>query len=102
MRQQKGTSGANAIGSRSIRDRIRELRRVPVQQLVPHPKNWRLHPRAQKDAFAALRSEIGFAGVLLVRDLKDGRYQILDGHMRAAMTPDGFIPVVVLTDGCGS
>ncbi len=96
MRQQKGTSGANAIGSRSIRDRIRELRRVPVQQLVSHPKNWRLHPRAQKDAFAALRSEIGFAGVLLVRDLKDGRYQILDGHMRAAMTPDGLIPVVVL------
>ena len=84
------------MNSSSIRDRIRELRRVPVQQLVPHSKNWRFHPQAQKDAFAALRSEIGFAGVLLVRELKDGRYQILDGHMRAAMTPDGLVPVVVL------
>ena len=86
----------NIMSIRSIRDRIRELRRVPVQRLVPHPKNWRRHPKAQKDAFAALRGEIGFAGVLLVRELSDGKYQILDGHMRAAMTREGLVPVVIL------
>ncbi|MGA7647677.1 MAG: hypothetical protein WBW01_14285, partial [Terriglobales bacterium] len=28
-----------------IRDRIRELRRVPASALVRNPKNWRRHPK---------------------------------------------------------
>jgi hypothetical protein len=28
----------------NIKDRIRELRRVPASSLRPNPKNWRTHP----------------------------------------------------------
>jgi hypothetical protein len=31
-----------------IRDRIRELRRVPASELIPNLKNWRRHPDKQK------------------------------------------------------
>jgi hypothetical protein len=43
-----------------IRDRIVELRRVPAGSLLPNPKNWRRHPKAQADALRGLLSEIGF------------------------------------------
>jgi hypothetical protein len=33
-----------------IRDRIRELRRVPASELIPNLKNWRHHPDKQKKA----------------------------------------------------
>ena len=29
-----------------VRDRIRELRRVPARELLPNLKNWRRHPKA--------------------------------------------------------
>jgi DNA modification methylase len=79
-----------------IRDRIRELRRVRAHDLVPHPKNWRVHPRVQKDAMRALLSEIGFADAVLVRELPDGRFMIVDGHLRAELNPDTEIPALVL------
>ena len=31
-----------------VRDRIKELRRVPASELIPHSKNWRRHPKAQR------------------------------------------------------
>jgi hypothetical protein len=34
--------------SMRIRDRIKELRRVPARDLLPNPKNWRSHPAAQR------------------------------------------------------
>jgi hypothetical protein len=37
-----------------IRDRIKELRRVPARKLLPNPKNWRVHPPAQQQALKAL------------------------------------------------
>ena len=37
-----------------IRDRIKELRRVKASELRPHPKNWRVHPAAQQDAYVKL------------------------------------------------
>ena len=55
-----------------IRDRIKDLRRVPASQLRPHPKNWRRHPQAQHDALRGVLAEIGYAGALLARELPDG------------------------------
>ncbi len=48
-----------------IRDRIKELRRVPAHQLRPNAKNWRTHPTAQQDALRGVLAEIGYAGALL-------------------------------------
>src|SRR3954462_14201992 len=79
-----------------IRDRIKELRRVPARELKPNPKNWRTHPPAQHDAIRGLLAEIGYAGALLARELDDGSLQLIDGHLRAENTPDMAVPVLVL------
>jgi hypothetical protein len=79
-----------------IPDRIRELRRVRAKDLIANPRNWRRHPKAQADALRGLLSEIGYADALLVRELPDGKLMILDGHLRAQVTPDMLVPALVL------
>jgi len=85
-----------AIGALRIRDRIRELRRVPAKSLLPDPRNWRRHPKAQAEALCGLLQEIGYADALIARELPDGQLQLIDGHLRAATTPDQEVPVLVL------
>ena len=92
-----GEAEENAAPRRfQIRDRIRELRRVPASALVHNPKNWRRHPKLQVDALRGLLDEIGYADALLARELPDGRLMLLDGHLRAETTPDAHVPVLVL------
>jgi hypothetical protein len=79
-----------------IRDRIKELRRVPAQELRPNPKNWRSHPDPQRDALRGMLAEVGYADALLARELPDGSLQLVDGHLRAETTPDAVVPVLVL------
>jgi DNA modification methylase len=80
-----------------IRDRIKELRRVRAKDLVRNPKNWRVHPKPQAEALRGLFSEIGCADALLVRELPDDRYMLIDGHLRAETLPDDMmVPVLVL------
>ena len=45
-----------------IRDRITELRRVPAKDLLPHPKNWRTHPKAQQEALRGILAEVAHDG----------------------------------------
>lgn len=79
-----------------VRDRVRELRRVPARELVPNPRNWRRHPVGQQAALRGVLAEIGYADALLVRELADGSLQLIDGHLRAETTPDQVVPVLVL------
>jgi hypothetical protein len=79
-----------------IRDRIKELRRVRASQLQPHPNNWRTHPAAQQDVLRGVLAEIGYAGALLARELPDGSLQLIDGHLRAEITPEMDVPVLVV------
>ena len=90
------TTSVSAVESIHIRDRIRELRRVAARDLVPNPKNWRRHPKAQVDALHGILAEIGYADALLVRELPDGRLVLIDGHLRAETTPDALVPVLVV------
>ena len=78
-----------------IRDRIVELRRVPARDLLPDPRNWRTHPKAQREALQGLLSEIGYADALLARETPKG-LMLIDGHLRAETTPDTEVPVLVL------
>jgi hypothetical protein len=80
----------------TIRDRIRELRRVRASELLPNPRNWRLHPASQRAALEGILVDVGFADALLVRELPDGRLELIDGHLRAETTPDQLVPVLVL------
>src|SRR5262245_50261171 len=79
----------------AIRDRIKELRRVPSRGLIPNPKNWRKHPKAQADALRGILAEVGYADALLVRETEQGLV-LIDGHLRAETTPDQEVPVLVL------
>jgi len=86
----------NAEAVPTIRDRIRELRRVPANELVVNPRNWRRHPKGQADALRGLLTEIGYADALLARELPDGRLLLIDGHLRKDTTPDAQLPVLIL------
>lgn len=79
-----------------IRDRIRELRRVPASELRPNPKNWRTHPEAQANALRGLLSEVGIADAVLARELEDGSLMLIDGHLRAETLGTETVPVLVL------
>ncbi|HEX5032428.1 MAG TPA: ParB N-terminal domain-containing protein, partial [Candidatus Eisenbacteria bacterium] len=78
-----------------IRDRIKGLRRVKASELRPNPKNWRTHPKAQREALHGLLAEIGYADALLARETPEG-LQLIDGHLRAETTPDQEVPVLIL------
>ncbi len=79
-----------------IRDRIRELRRVPAAELRPNPRNWRTHSERQRNALQGVLAEIGYAGALLARELDDGSLELIDGHLRAETTQDMVVPVLIL------
>lgn len=79
-----------------IRDRIKGLRRVRAGDLVPNSKNWRTHPKSQRDALRGVLADVGYADALLARELPDGRLELVDGHLRAETTPDLQVPVLVL------
>jgi ParB-like chromosome segregation protein Spo0J len=79
-----------------IRDRIKELRRVPASLLRANPRNWRTHPVAQREALRGVLAEIGFATALVARELEDGTLELIDGHLRAETAPDALLPVLVL------
>ena len=79
-----------------LKDRIKELRRVPASELVPNPKNWRTHGDDQRDALRGVLAEIGIADATLARELPDGRLMIIDGHLRAETAGDSMVPVLVL------
>lgn len=79
-----------------LRDRIKELRRVKAGDLLPDPRNWRRHPKAQMDALEGVLREIGIADALLARELDDGRLMLIDGHGRQEIDRQAVWPVLVL------
>lgn len=79
-----------------IRDRIRELRRVPASELLPNPKNWRTHPAAQRDALKGVLAEVGIADAVLVRETAPGQFMLIDGHLRAETLGAEEVPCLVL------
>ena len=81
----------------NIRDRIKEFRRVPPDQIVPNPKNWRRHSDRQANALRGLMAEIGVANAVIAREMEDGRLEIIDGHLRVeTLGAAERIPVLVL------
>jgi ParB-like chromosome segregation protein Spo0J len=76
--------------------RILRYDTVPCKLLVPHPLNWRTHPEAQQSATRSQLLKIGWVDALKVRDLGDGSFQIIDGHLRASLSPDDLVPVLVI------
>lgn len=85
----------NETAPAPVRNRVKELKQVRAGDLVAHAKNYRVHPPEQERALRAALTEIGMAGTITVRPLAGGRYQILDGHLRAGLDPEALVPVAV-------
>ena len=83
-------------GSRDVRDRIVDLRRVRAGDLLENPRNWRRHPERQRKALRALLEEVGFADAILARERADGVLEVIDGHLRRSIDPEMTVPVLVL------
>ena len=78
-----------------MRDRVKELRRVPASELRANPKNWRTHPPAQEAALKGVLAEIGFADAMIARETEDG-LELIDGHLRRDVMGNQEVPVLVL------
>ena len=75
--------------------RIREYKLVRAAELAPHRYNFRRHPLAQREALTGALRELGYIDALGVVEV-DGGYQIIDGHLRADISAEQIVPVLVL------
>lgn len=80
----------------TLRNRIKEHRQVRAGDLVGNEWNPRRHTGQQRRALAQIYDEVGFARSLLAFALPDGRLKLIDGHLRAGLTPDEFVEVEIL------
>ena len=80
------------------RDRFKDdrLRRVRAGDLIPDPRNWRLHPERQRKALDAMMRRLGSFGVLTCREGPRGELYLIDGHLRADMQADDMVRVAVV------
>lgn len=78
-----------------FRNRIIGLREVPASALLKNPNNWRKHPSSQRRALKAALGEIGIADALVARETAEG-LELIDGHLRADVSGDQPVPVLVL------
>lgn len=78
----------------NLADRIVELRLVNTTELIPNPKNWRLHPEYQRDALRTVINEVGIADAVIARQTDEG-LMLIDGHLRIEEL-DGEVPVLVV------
>jgi hypothetical protein len=65
------------------------------KELKANEKNWRQHPRRQRQAYQALKSKVGWAGACLYNEAT-GR--LVDGHMRvdeAIKNKESVVPVLI-------
>src|SRR5215468_4044661 len=68
----------------TIRDRVREFRRVPARELLDNDGNPRRHPQAQRDALRGVLEQVGIAAALVAyqSERNGGRLTLIDGHLR--------------------
>lgn len=73
---------------------------VPASSLLPHPKNWRHHPAAQREALHGILSQIGVADAALVyrSERENGALVVIDGHLRQDMLEEVPVLITDLTD----
>lgn len=79
-----------------LRDRIKEFRRIDPTLIRPNPRNWRVHPDRQREVLRGVLAEIGIVSATLVRELDDGTYMLVDGHLRTEEITGQPIPALVL------
>ena len=77
-----------------LKSRIKELRYVRASELQRNPDNWRIHPENQETQMRNLLRRIGYANALVCAESPDGLV-LLDGHLRANISGDEKVPVLI-------
>ena len=80
-----------AVDMPDWQSRIIALDKVPPTQLLANPLNFRLHPRAQREALRAVIKKVGFADPIKVQN---GTDKIIDGHLRAELAEEMGVPIL--------
>ncbi|HWE82355.1 MAG TPA: hypothetical protein VG265_11945 [Gaiellaceae bacterium] len=82
----------------AIRDRIKELLRVPGPELLANQRNWREHPYAQRVAIQESLERLGISNALLgyYSERNNGKLTLIDGHARLEEEPELVWPVLLL------
>ncbi len=80
---------------KGFKDRIKELIRIDPEQIEDNPKNWRHHSPQQAAELKKVLAEIGIADVAIVYPVGNGKYRLIDGHLRRK-TIRQKIPAIVL------
>lgn len=88
----------NQYDDKTLQNRIKEYKTIPAKDLVADPRNWRLHPELQKERLAGVMSKIGKADVCIVREIDDGKYMLIDGHLRTEVAEDDEEIPCIVTD----
>lgn len=79
----------------NLRNRILEMRTVEPAEIAPNPKNWRKHPKKQREAIRGIFAEIGIAGcVIAYKSQRTGKLTLIDGHER--MSTGVALPALIL------
>ena len=63
-------------------NRITRQAEVAPDQLLANPWNWRVHPKAQQDALAAVLERVGWVQRVIVNETTG---HVVDGHLRVAL-----------------
>lgn len=63
-------------------------------ELIQNAKNWRLHPEAQQGALKHMMRDVGKVSALMARKVPGG-IEMLDGHLRESVDPDGEWTVLI-------
>jgi len=79
----------------NIKNRIKEYKLIPKEKIQDNPKNWRIHPENQKMYLKEVLEEVGFVNAVLVREIQNDLYELIDGHLRKDLLDDE-IPCLVL------
>ena len=80
----------------TIRNRIVSIEKVKASELRANPKNWRQHPKAQREFLARMLADVGNVGVLTAVRGEDGVLTLLDGHLRADLRGEDECEVAIL------
>lgn len=72
-------------------NRIVGYRVVKAKDLTPNDKNWRKHPKRQKEALENVLNRMGWIAPVIY-NTRTGR--LIDGHLRQSLDPNADVPVV--------
>lgn len=78
------------------KNRVKKLIHVRANELIRNPWNFRIHPEKQAQVLREVLGEVGISGAVIVRELGDGKYGLIDGHLRVEEVGEEKIPALVL------